>query len=141
MARKIIKRKPAAAGRTRFQPRQLLLAGLGAVSLGRKQVASAYATGFDDVVQLAARAQDAAQDAARSLNGKVAALRKQARAKAAPVQKQVVSLARQAKAKVIDGVAPALARLGVKPAPRQRSAPRKQTAQRKRTAVRGRKAA
>ena len=135
MARKTIKRKATATGRTQFQPHQLLLAGLGAVSLGRKQVVNAYGNGFDDVILLAARAQDAAQDAARSLNGKVVALRKQARAKAVPVQKQVIALARQAQAKVLDGLAPALAKLGVKPAPRKRAAPRKKTAVRSRKAA------
>lgn len=38
MARKTSKRPVSTARRTRFQPHDLLLAGLGAVSLGRRQV-------------------------------------------------------------------------------------------------------
>jgi hypothetical protein len=129
--RKTTKRKAAGTGRTQFQPQQLLLAGIGAVALGGKQLASAYANGFEGVVQLGVRAQDAAEEAARSLNGKVVALRKRARAKAAPVQKQVLALARQAEARVRTGLAPALVKLGLKPAPRKRSAPRKKPAARR----------
>lgn len=136
MVRKTIRRPVSAAKRTEFQPHDLLLAGIGAVSLGRKQLADAYANGFEGIAELNGRAQDAFQSAARAFNGKVVALRKQAKAKTAPVQKKVVALANEAKAQAQLRFAPVLVRLGVKKAPAKRAAARKKPA-----AGRSRKAA
>lgn len=136
MVRKTIRRPVSAAKRTEFQPHDLLLAGIGAVSLGRKQLADAYANGFEGIAELSGRAQDAFQSAARAFNGKVVALRKQAKAKTAPVQKKVVALANEAKAQAQLRFAPVLVRLGVKKAPAKRAAARKKPA-----AGRSRKAA
>lgn len=138
MARKTIKRNAPAAARAQFQPHDLLLAGIGAVSLGRKQVIDIYANGFEGIADLRERAQDAVDSAAKSLNGKVTALRKQAKAKAAPVQKQVIALATEIKAQAQSRLGPVLVKLGVAKAPtRRRAAPRKATA----TRARSRKAA
>lgn len=135
MARKTSKRPSAAARRTQFQPHDLLLAGLGAVSLGRKQAAHLYANGFEGVSELRERAAQAVQVASKKVNGKVATLRKQAQAKAAPVRKQVVALAKQARAQAEARLAPVLARFGAgKPAKRS-------TARRKAPTKRSRKAA
>jgi len=136
MARKTTKRPASAARRTEFQPHDLLLAGIGAVSLGRKQVASFYANGFDGVVigvadsvaDLRSRAEDAVQSAAKTVNGKVIAFRKQAVAKAKPVQKKVIAFANEAKAQAQSRLAPVLAKLGVKKAPAKRTAARKKPA-------------
>ena len=136
MARKSIKRPASSARRPQFQPHDLLLAGIGAVSLGRKQVIQAYANGFEGVAELRSRAEDAVQTAAKTLNGKVIALRKQAKAKAAPVQKKVLALASEAKAQARTRLAPVLASLGLKPARARRSPARKKPA-----AARSRKAA
>lgn len=140
MARKTIKRPASAARRTEFQPHDLLLAGIGAVSLGRKQVANIYANGFDGVAdgvaEFRSRAEDAVQNAAKTVNGKVIAFRKKAVAKAKPIQKQVIAFANEAKAQAQSRLAPVLAKLGVKTAPKKRAAARKKPA-----AKRARKAA
>jgi hypothetical protein len=141
MARKTSKRAHTAAARTPFQPQDLLFAGIGAVSLGRKQVLGAYANGFQGVSQIGNQIQDATQDLVGKLNGKVVALRKQAKAKAAPVQKKVQAVADQARAELGKRLAPTLAKFGVKPAPAKRAAPRKKAAAGKKTTTRARKAA
>jgi len=136
MARKTIKRPASAARRTEFQPHDFLLAGIGAVSLGRKQVASIYANGFEGVAELRSRAEDAVQGAAKTVNDTVVAFRKQAIAKAKPVQKKVIAFANEAKAQAQSRLAPVLAKLGVKNAPKKRTPARKKPA-----AKRARKAA
>jgi hypothetical protein len=134
MARKTIKRKAPAAARAEFQPHDLLLAGIGAVSLGRKQVIDIYANGFDGIAELRDRAQDAVNNAAKTFNGKVTALRKQAKAKAAPVQKQVLALANEVKAQAQSRLGPVLVKLGVSKAPtRRRAAAKKAAAPRSRS--------
>ena len=67
MARKTIKRSASAARHSQFQPQDLLLAGIGAVSLGRKQVIEAYANGFEGVAELRNQAEHAVQSAAKVL--------------------------------------------------------------------------
>lgn len=142
MARKIQKRTAPARNRA-YQPQDLLLAGIGAFSLGRKQIASAYANGFDNVVDLTDRTQEAVQAAAASISEqaadyrkKVVSLRKQVDKRVVVIRKQVdqqVELFRkQAQAKL----APVLAKLGVKVAPARRK-----TSRAKPAAKRARKAA
>jgi len=132
MARKTSKRPAAAARRTEFQPQDLLLAGIGAVSLGRKQVAHFYANGFEGVVEgvteLRSKAEEAVQSAAKSVSGKVVSLRKQAEAKAVPVQKKVIALANEAKAQAQARLDPFLIQLGAKLAPSKRTAASKKPA-------------
>lgn len=125
MARKTVKRTAPAASRGQFQPQDLLLAGIGAMSLGRKQVLSAYANGFEGATGLRDRAQDAVQAAARdlgdqadSLRKQAVSLRKQAQAKSAPLRRKVVALISEARAQAESRLAPVLARLGVKAAKR-----------------------
>jgi hypothetical protein len=85
MARKNPSR-PASAARTSRSaqrvadhgPRDFLLAGIGAVSLGRKRLLSAYANGFQELVVVRDRAQDAVIAAAASLDQQVDALRRRA---------------------------------------------------------------
>lgn len=141
MARKTIKHPASAAKHSQFQPQDLLLAGLGAVSLGRKQVIEAYANGFEGVAELRNRAEHAVQSAAKTLNGKVVQLRKQAEASAAPVAKKVIKLADEAKAQAQARLAPVLAKLGVKKAPARRTPAKKRAAAKKKPAGRSRKAA
>jgi hypothetical protein len=125
MARKTVKRTARTASRNEFQPHDLLLAGIGAVSLGRKQVAHIYANGFEGVAELRSRAEDAVQAAAKTFSGQVVALRKQAKAKAAPVQKKVIALATEARAQAEARLGPVLVRFGVKKAPAKRASSKK----------------
>lgn len=66
--------RPAPATRFNSRPRELLLAGVGAVSLARKQVLSAYANGFQGVHVLRDRAQDAVLAAAAVLDRQLVAV-------------------------------------------------------------------
>ena len=136
MARKTSKRPVSTARRNKFQPHDLLLAGIGAVSLGRKQAADFYANGFEGVAVLGELAGDAVQSAARSVGKKVSALRKQAKAKTAPARKQMLAFANEAKAQARQRLAPVLSRLGVTKTPARRTPARK-----KAKAVRSRRAA
>jgi hypothetical protein len=147
MARKTIKRPASAAKHSQFQPQDLLLAGIGAVSLGRKQVIEAYANGFEGVAELRSQAEHAVQSAAKTFNGKVIQLRKQAEAKATPLAKKVIKLADEAKAQAKTRLAPVLAKFGVKKAPARRPAAKtaktakKRAPAKKKPAARSRKAA
>jgi hypothetical protein len=93
--------------KTELSPRAVLLAGLGAFSLGRKQAlksADGLASGTE---ALCSRAEAAAREAA----GRVAKFRKQAKARLAPVQKQAAQFARKAQAEFEARFAPVLAQL------------------------------
>jgi hypothetical protein len=138
MARKTIRRAAPRAAKP-LQPRDFVLAGIGAVSLGRKQVIQSYADGVDGVADLRARTEKSVQGAVKSLQTKVTAfskqakaetakLRKQAKAKVGPVQKKVLALATEAKAQAETRLAPVLARLGMKKAPTRRAAAKKKPA-------------
>lgn len=133
MARKSTKRPAARAGKKpTYQARDVLLAGLGAVSIGRKQVVAAVAHGPERVSELRDAAKAAVRKAGKSVSGKVVALRKQA----APVQARIERFARDARRQIEASLAPALAKFGVK-APAKRRAPRRVA----KTVARRRKAA
>lgn len=142
MARKIQKRAAPARNRV-YQPQDLLLAGIGAFSLGRKQIANAYANGFDNVVDLTDRTQEAVQAAASSIGEqaadyrrKVVSLRKQVDKRVVVMRKQVDQQVELLRKQAQATLAPVLAKLGVKMKPARRKATRAQPA-----AKRARKAA
>lgn len=113
MTRRPSKTARAAKAATRhpeYKSRDFLLAGIGAVSLGRKQAIQSYAEAVQGVGELRERVQDAFENA----NSQVALLRKQARSRIAPVQKQVETLVKQAKGQAQARLAPMLAKFGVK---------------------------
>lgn len=122
MARKTQKRVTT-AGRRTYQPQDLLLAGIGALSLGRKQIASAYVSGFDGVVELTDRTQEVVQAAASTLGQQVADFQKRAVSLRKQLEKQVDGFRKQAQT----SLAPVFARLGVKIAPQRRKATRSRT--------------
>lgn len=127
MARKTQKRTTTAGSRT-YQPQDFLLAGIGAFSLGRKQIASAYVSGFDGVVDgvvdLTDRTQEAVHSATSTLGQQVADIQKRAVSLRKQLEKQVEGIRKQAKTRL----APVLARFGVKLAPQRRKATRTTTA-------------
>jgi hypothetical protein len=119
MARKSRKR-PAPVARTRsYQPQDVFLAGLGAVAIGRRQVASAVAHGPERVAELRSAAQAAVRRAGKSVSARVVSLRRQA----APVQAAIESFARDARRGLEARLAPALAKLGVKAPAARRAKP------------------
>lgn len=103
--------------KTEVSPRTVILAGIGAASLGRKQAIKSI-DGLSELPEsLRTRAEEAARDAGKS----VARFRKQAQAKLAPVRKQVTGFAQQAQAEFETRFAPVLVKLGAK-APAKRAA-------------------
>lgn len=119
MARKTQKRATT-AGRRTYQPQDLLLAGIGAFSLGRKQIANAYVSGFDGVVELTDRTQEVVQAAASTLGQQVADIQKRAVSLRKQFGKQVDGFRKQAQTTL----APVFARLGVKIGPQRRKVTR-----------------
>lgn len=104
--------------KTEVKPHDFLLAGIGALSLGRKQALRSIdglVTGSDQIVlQVDAAARKAAK--------RIAGFRKQAQARLAPVRKQAEALGRQVQADVETRLAPVLAKFGVKRSPAKRPA-------------------
>ena len=123
MARTTQKRATT-AGRRTYQTQDLLLAGIGAISLGRKQIASAYVSGFDGVVELTDRTQEVVQAAASTLGQQVADIQKRAVSLRKQVAKRVEGFRKQAQT----SLAPVFSRLGVKIGPQRRKATRSRTA-------------
>ncbi|WP_146909607.1 hypothetical protein [Arenimonas daejeonensis] len=104
--------------KTELSPRAVLLAGLGAVSLCRKQALKSVdglATGADDL-------RSRAEAAAREAGNRVAKFRKQAKTRIAPVQKQAAQFAQLAQAEFEARFAPVLVKLGAKAPARKRTA-------------------
>lgn len=116
-------------------PRTVLLAGIGAASLGRKQAIKS----IDGLAELPDVIRQRADDAAREAGSRVAKFRKQAKARLAPVKKQVAGFAQQAQAEFETRFAPVLVKLGAK-APAKRNA-RKSTRTARPAAKRTRKRA
>jgi len=121
--------------KTEVSPRTVLLAGIGAASLGRKQAIKS----IDDLAELPETLRQRAEVAARDAGSRVARFRKQAKAKLSPVRKQVAGFARQAQAEFETRFAPVLVKLGAK-APAKRTA-RKATRAARPAAKRARKRA
>ena len=103
--------------KTELSPSTVLLAGIGASSLGRKQAIKS----IDGLAELPETLRLRAEDAAREAGKSVAKFRKQAKAKLAPVKKQVAGFAKQAQAEFETRFAPVLVKLGAK-APAKRTA-------------------
>jgi len=152
-------RRPAP--RKEFDPRDLLLAGVGAVSLGRKQALrsieeaggnlialrgkfDASVKSFEsrarkltreaegDFLRLRKQAEGKVATLRKQARGKVAALRKQAEARVAPLQEKIGILADEAQVRI----APVLEKIGIvavaKPAAKR---PARRTARRVRKAA------
>ena len=92
MARKTVTRKTTATRRSEFQPRQLLLASLGAVSLGRKQAIKRYSQATGEIGNLRDRtesvvkeAEAAARNLRKHVEGKVLKFRQTTEKQLAPV--------------------------------------------------------
>lgn len=104
--------------KTKLTPRAVLLAGIGAASLCRKQALRSV----DGLAASADTLRNRAETAAREAGSAVAKLRKQAKARLAPVQKQAAQFAQLAQAEFEARFAPVLARLGAKAPAKKRPA-------------------
>lgn len=117
-------RRPARAAATPVTARNVLLAGLGAVALGRRQAAQAVEALAAAPESLRERACAAAGQARREVEKlrkqaekKIAPLRKQAEAKVAPLRKQALTFADQAQAEFEARLQPVLVRFGLADTP------------------------
>lgn len=106
-------RRPARAAATPVTARNVLLAGLGAVALGRRQAAQAVEALAAAPESLRERACAAAGQARRE----VEKLRKQAEKKMAPLRKQALAFADQAQAEFEARLQPVLVRFGLADTP------------------------
>ena len=118
MASKSKSRPAARRATTKFQPQDLILAGIGAVSLGRKEAQRLYAKAGPAARLAVAYARDAQEQ------GRLAA--DEAKAK-------VISFAAKAQTDAQKKLAPVLAKLGIKSkaAPKPRARAKKATRRRK----------
>jgi hypothetical protein len=118
MTRTRTTRRTARKTKTELTPRAVLLAGIGAASLCRKQALKSV----DGLAAGADTLRNRAESAARDAGSTVAKLRKQAKAKLAPVQKQATQFAQLAQAEFEARFAPVLAKLGAKAPTKKRPA-------------------
>ncbi len=112
-------RKPAP--RTAVTSRSVLLAGLGAVSLGRKQARES----IGDLVAGAGALPLRGSELAHAAGQQVAAIARQAQARVAPLKKQAAAFATTAENQFLVTVAPVLEKLGVIATPKRRAPARK----------------
>lgn len=127
--------------------RDLVLAGIGAVSLGRKQAIASYQNFGQNAAEFGERitgAIESIESRARKLRkqteGKVSKLRQQAQARIVPIRKKLLAVVGEAKAQAETRLEPVLGRFGIKAAPKKRAV-RKQAPSRKAVARRTRKVA
>ena len=123
MVRKTSKH-PVTARRPEFQSRDLLLAGIGAVSLGRKQVIQTYLQAAREIDHLPAKAEAMVKEAEFAARK----LRKQVEGEVSKFHKQALVLVTEARNQAEKRLNPVLARLGVKSVSAKRRSARKPTA-------------
>lgn len=132
--KKVAKTVRSTAKKTETGSRELLLAGIGAVSLGRKQAVTAYANALQNVVDFSTYLNDSVKNSEKNakkfrkqVEGKLTQFNKKAQAEAnkiqkqfkaqvAPIQKQVLAVVNEAKAQAETRLAPVLAKFGKKAA-------------------------
>lgn len=135
MTSKIKRRSPvrakARAARPEWNPRNVVLAGIGAVALGRRQARAA----IEDLVANAGTYQTRSSEVAHAAGQRVARFAKQAKATLAPIQRQAEAYARDAEREFEAVVAPVLVKIGLVDAPKRRVPARaRKTTARKSTA-------
>jgi len=139
----------ATAKKTEAGSRDLFLASIGAVSLGRKKAIAGYANALQNVVDFSAYLNDSVKNGEKTakklrkqaetkfnqLNKQAqtegAKIQKQIKAKVAPIQKQLQAAVNEAKAQAETRLAPVLAKFGKKaPAKTKRAVAKKPAAKR-----------
>ena len=113
------KSRPAPRRSTTFQPQDLILAGIGAVSLGRKEARRLYAKAGPAARLAVAYARDAQEQAVLA---------------ASDAQAKVLGFAAKAQSDAQKKLAPVLAKLGIKAKATPRSRARKPAPRRRRAA-------
>ncbi len=117
MAKQIKARRVTKAQKIEFGPRQLALAGLGAVSLTRKQSVRLFAAIRQEGAQLGYRLGEASV----ALNDRLYAFRDRISGVVAPAVERAGGALASARGEIETRLAPVLVRFGVKPAPKGRT--------------------
>lgn len=116
MAKQIKARRVATARTSAIGPRELVLAGLGAVSLTRKQSIRL----FDAIRQEGAQLSSRLGQASVALNDRIYAARDSIGGVVAPAVERAGNALASARGEIEQRLAPVLVRLGVKPAAKTR---------------------
>jgi hypothetical protein len=153
-SKRVVKTVPGTSG---SPSRDFVLAGIGAVSLGRKQAIASYQSFGQNAADFSERVGDSIRSfetSAKNLRkqaetkvvklrkqaeAKVVKLRKQAQAQIVPVQNRARAVASEVRAQAEARLAPVLGRFGIKAAQKKRAVKRAPT--RKAAGKRTRKAA
>jgi uncharacterized protein YicC (UPF0701 family) len=138
--KKTVKTVRTATKKTEAGSRELLLASIGAVSLGRKKAISSYANALQNVVDFSTYLNDSVKNGEKTaknlrkqaeskfnqLNKQAktegAKIQKQFKAKVAPIQKQMLAVVNEAKAQAETRLAPVFAKFGKKTAAKAKRA-------------------
>lgn len=141
--KRVIKPVPSSSG---SPSRDLMLAGIGAVSLGRKQAIASYQNFGQNAAEFGERVSGSiknfeteARKLRKQTETKVQKLRKQAEAQIIPIQNKVLAVVSEAKAQAEARLAPVLGRFGIKATAKKRAT--KRAPAKKAAAKRTRKAA
>lgn len=131
-------RAAARAAHPGLTPRNVVLAGIGAVAAGRRRARAAFDAVAIGAATLPARgratARAAAQQAvalANEAEAKFAPLRREAKARLAPLRRRAEALVRDAEREFEAVATPVLAKLGIAPARKRRASPAVKSAGRK----------
>jgi poly(hydroxyalkanoate) granule-associated protein len=111
--------QPATAAAT-FGSRELLLAGIGAVSLTRKQGVKLYGSLLDEGRTLQGRANEAVQNVSQQISSGFDAARDRIEAAVKPIRGRAEATFANVKSEVETRLQPVLARFGVKAKPAKR---------------------
>lgn len=132
-------RRAAPAAKARIDARDLWLAGLGAVSLTRKNGIKLYGTLLEEGKQFQGRAGQQIDALQRQAREGFDSAKSRVEAAIAPIRERAEATYGQVKSEVETRLQPVLAKLGVKPAPKPR-ARKASTARRTRKPVAKRRA-
>jgi hypothetical protein len=118
MAKQIKARRVSTARKIEVGPRELMLAGLGAVSLTRKQSVKFYGVLVAEGEQLRSRIGDSVGNVSVAMNDGYYALRERVETAVAPVVARVETAFETVKGEVESRLQPVLIRFGVATAPK-----------------------
>jgi hypothetical protein len=124
------KSRPASRRSTPFQPQDLLFAGIGAVSLGRKQAKALYAKAAPAAREAVAYLSDAKAETGYYFRD----AQEQGRKAAKEAETKVLEFVSKAQSKARKQLAPVLAKLGIKAKAAPKTRARKKAPARRRAA-------
>jgi poly(hydroxyalkanoate) granule-associated protein len=121
MAKQVKTRRAAPAAKARIDARDLWLAGLGAVSLTRKNGIKLYGTLLEEGKQFQGRAEQQFDALQRQAREGLEQAKARVEAVVSPIRERAEATYGSVKSEVETRLQPVLAKLGVKPAPKART--------------------